>query len=61
MMPSFNFDHLPTQVSKSLYRLKVAESAIIFAQLFLGLAHTDIFVSEKPKNLKFSIQVDFET
>ena len=61
MMPPFNFDHLPTQVSKSLYRLKVAESAIIFAHLFWGLAHTDLFVSEKPKIFKFSIQVNFET
>ena len=31
--PPFQFDHLPTQVSKSPYRLKVSESAVIFAHL----------------------------
>ena len=59
--PPFQFDHLPTQVSKSPYRLKVSESAIIFANLFGGLAPTDLFVSKKPKILKFYIWVKFET
>ena len=59
--PPFQFDHLPTQVSKSPYRLKVSESAIVFAHLFRGLAPTDLFVSKKPKIWKFSIWVSFET
>ena len=60
-MQQFQFDHLPTKVSKSPYRLKVSESEIIFAHLFGGLAPTDLFVSKKPKIWKFSIQVNFET
>ena len=59
--PPFQFDHLPTEVSKSLYRLKVSESAIIFAHLLRGLAPTDLFVSKKPKIWKFSIRVNFDT
>ena len=59
--PPFQFEHLPAQVSKSLYGLKVSESAIIFAHLFGGLAPTDLFVSKKPKILKFFIRVNFET
>ena len=38
--PPFQFDHLPTQVSKSLYCLKVSECAIIFVPFFGGLAPT---------------------
>ena len=44
--PPFQFDHLPNQVSKSLYSLKVSESEIIFAHLFRGLSLTDLFVSK---------------
>ena len=46
MTPPFQFDHLPTQVSKSPYHLKVSEHAIIFAHLFGGLVPTDLFVSK---------------
>ena len=53
--PPFHFDHLPTQVPKSLYRLKDSESAIIFAHFLGGLAPTDPFVSKKPKNMKFLV------
>ena len=48
----FYFDQLPTQVQKSTYWLKGLESAIIFAP-FLGLAHTEPFVSKSPNNFKF--------
>ena len=47
------FDHLPTKVSKSLYHLKVSESAIIFAHIFGSLAPTDLFFSfKKTQNLE---------
>ena len=53
--PPFHFDHLLTQVPKSLYFIHGSESAKIFAHIFLGLAAIERFVSKKSQKYRFLI------
>jgi len=53
--PPFHFDHLTTQVAKSPHCSQDSESAKILAHFWGRYAPTPLFVSKKPKKLKFSI------